>query len=79
MAVCANCGKTVDYGTKYCDICLDFLDGTGRLTYAELWKYRHSAGGCIGCRSISGGDRQCEDCLRSHMPTPPFIYNYTKG
>lgn len=79
MAVCANCGKTVDYETKYCDVCLEYLEGVGRLTYADLWKYKHSAGGCIGCRFIIGGDRSCEDCVRSHTPQPPFKDNYVKG
>ena len=79
MAVCKNCGKTIEYEEKYCTECIDFLDATRKISYADLWKYKLSNGGCIGCRSINGGDRRCEECTRSHTVSPPFTDNYEKS
>ena len=79
MAICANCAASIEYGSKYCENCLDYLVSTNKLSYADKWKYKYSGGGCIGCKSINGGDRICEGCIRSHQPIPPFTDNYVRS
>lgn len=79
MAVCANCGKTIEYEEKYCNDCLDYLVATNKMAFENKWKYKYSGGGCIGCRYISLGGKECEECTRSHQPAPPFKDRYVKG
>ncbi|MBP5578754.1 MAG: hypothetical protein J6X56_04635 [Ruminococcus sp.] len=77
---CKHCGTTIGYGETYCNNCIDFLAATEKFGYSELWKYKYSAGGCLGCDLImTNKDSKCDDCIRSHTPAPPFIDNYTKG
>lgn len=79
MAKCANCGADVEYGKTYCTLCVEYLVASDKFSFADKWKYYHSADGCIGCRYISGGTRACEGCIRDHAPIPPFIDMYEKG
>ena len=79
MGICANCGKKMEQDTnKYCPDCIEYLIATGKFTYADIWKYKTSDGGCIGCRYILG-DPLCENCTRTHTPAPPFVDCYEKG
>lgn len=77
---CRNCGKTIGYEEAFCSECADFLAATGKLSYPQLWKHKYSTGGCLGCDLImTNKDSKCENCVRSHIPAPPFTDNYTKG
>jgi hypothetical protein len=76
--VCLHCGKTIGYEEKYCANCIDYLQATKVISYADLWKYKLSACGCIGCRFISTGEK-CIDCTRNHKPAPPFVDCYEKS
>ena len=76
---CRRCGSEINYEEKYCQSCIDFLAATDKLSYSELWKYKVSGGGCIGCISISGGDRNCENCTRSHTYEPPYQDLYRRS
>ena len=76
---CRRCGSNIGYEEVYCKNCIDFLAATDKFTYSDLWKYQASGGGCIGCKSISGGDRNCENCTRSHTYEPPYKDNYTRS
>lgn len=75
---CTNCGKELIENNKYCSECLEFLAATGKLGYADVWKYKTSRGGCIGCRYILGENDKCSNCVRTHTYTVPFDDNYEK-
>lgn len=75
---CANCNKELTDITKYCSECLDYLFNTGKLEYADVWKYKISGGGCIGCRYFLEDGDKCESCVRIHVQTIPLEDHYEK-
>ena len=79
MGVCKNCNASINYAETYCSDCIEYLSATNHFTYAQKWKYKISDGGCVGCRYICQSERKCEDCIRSHVPAPPYTDLYEKG